>query len=187
MMTNGSNGQSGFRWRNWAENVTADPACYFKPNTIDDLVSIVKQANAQTPKQKIRVVGSSHSWSALAQTDGYMVDLENFDYINVDRNTGLVTVGAGALMLNVEAELKANGLAIPANVVTLSPRIGGLVATGCHGSGYNDSIISDAVQSVSMVLASGESRTFSAEELADDPFLMRSEERRVGKECRSRW
>ena len=171
-MTNGSNGQSGFRWRNWAGNVTADPACYFKPNTIDDLVSIVKQANAQTPKQKIRVVGSSHSWSALAQTDGYMVDLENFDYINVDRNTGLVTVGAGALMLNVEAELKANGLAIPANVVTLSPRIGGLVATGCHGSGYNDSIISDAVQSVSMVLASGESRTFSAEELADDPFLM---------------
>ncbi|HET9908656.1 MAG TPA: FAD-binding protein, partial [Anaerolineales bacterium] len=171
-MTNGSSGQSGFEWENWAGNVKANPAYYFKPDTVDDLIAIVKQANSQTPKQKIRVVGSSHSWSALAQTDGYMVDLENFNWINIDRDTALVTVGAGALMMEVEAQMKANGLAIPANAVTLMPRIGGLVAAGCHGSGYDYSIISDYVQAVSIVLASGEIQTFSVDELGEDSDLM---------------
>ena len=171
-MTNGSVGQSGFKWENWAGNFTADPSRYFKPNTVDDIVDIVKQANTQNPKQKIRVVGSSHSWSALAQTDGYMVDLENFSSISIDRSTGLVTVGAGALMMEVEAALSDQGLAIPSNAVTLMPRIGGLVAAGCHGSGYNYSIISDYVHSVSMVLASGETRTFSADELGEDSDIM---------------
>ena len=168
-MTDGSSGQSGKPWKNWAGNITADPVLYFTPNTVEDLIDIVKQANAQNPKQKIRVVGSSHSWSALAQTDGYMVDLMNFHSISIDRDMCLVTVGAGALMGDVEAEMKAQGLAIPANAVTRAPRVGGLIAAGCHGSGYNASIISDYVQSVSMVLASGETRTFS---IGDDPDLM---------------
>ena len=171
-MTSGSTGQPGHKWENWAGNVIANPAYYFTPNDLDDLISIVKQANAQTPKRKIRVVGSSHSWSPLAQTDGYMVDLVNFHSISVDPASRLVTVGAGAEMAFVEAALKDNGLAIPANAVTLMPRIGGLVAAGCHGSGYNFSIISDYVQSVSMVLASGETHTFAAEELGDDSDLM---------------
>ena len=147
-------------------------ALLFKPNTVDDIVDIVKQANTQNSKQKIRVVGRAITWSALAQTDGYMVDLENFSSISIDRSTGMVTVGAGALLMEVEAALSDQGLAIPSNAVTLMPRIGGLVAAGCHGSGYNYSIVSDYVQSVSMVLASGELRTFSAEELGNDSDLM---------------
>ena len=64
--------------------------------------------------------------------------------------------------------LEAHGYALPLNVVLESVRFGGLIATGSHGSGWNNPTLSDLVHSIEMVTATGELRMFMAAVESDE-------------------
>jgi FAD/FMN-containing dehydrogenase len=59
--------------------------------------------------------------------------------------------------------LRRHGLAVPTNVVLTCVQYGGVVATGCHGAGWEQKTISDLVEAMTIVTSSGEVITFSEE------------------------
>jgi L-gulonolactone oxidase len=82
--------------------------------------------------------------------------------ISVDVANERFTVEAGATIRDVDFELAKHGLCVPYNIVgTTDITYGGIVATGSHGSGHDFQTMSDYVESIEMVLPSGETRVFS--------------------------
>jgi FAD/FMN-containing dehydrogenase len=59
---------------NWAQNVSANPQIYFQPNTIDELVAIVRQAEAN--HVSVRAVGSGWSFTDVMVSPDYMVNTD---------------------------------------------------------------------------------------------------------------
>ncbi|MGZ5764500.1 MAG: FAD-dependent oxidoreductase [Usitatibacter sp.] len=147
------------RWTNWVGNQQARPARIFVPRTREELVEIVHLARAQS--KKIRVCGASHTFSALVPTDDFLVDVREMRRISVDAPRRRVRMESGASVAEVDAALQAEGLVIPTNVVLSSVRYGGLVATGCHGSGRHQPTLSDFVEEMEVVDGHGRIRTLS--------------------------
>jgi hypothetical protein len=57
--------------------------------------------------------------------------------------------------------MRRHHVALPTNVVLKSVTYGGLIAAGCHGSGWNNPTLSDLVESMDIVDAAGTLRTYS--------------------------
>lgn len=154
----------GTRWTNWAGNQHAWPQRIFAPRSSADLVEIVQAAKAQG--RRIRVCGEGHSFSSLVPTDDFLVDIRALRRVEVepDHPDGpRVRVESGASVAEVDAALQAVGLVIPTNVVLSSVRYGGLIATGCHGSGLHQPPLSDFVLAMQVVDGNGCIRTLSDE------------------------
>ena len=66
---------------------------YLAPRTREELVTIVKAVAAthkgDGPKRKMHVLGSGHSWSAVAQSDDLLLTLSNY---RVRERGGLVYI-----------------------------------------------------------------------------------------------
>jgi predicted NAD/FAD-binding protein len=150
------------RWTNWVGNQECRPARVFRPRSRADLVEVVRVARDQG--RRIRVCGESHTFSALVPTDDFLVDVRELRGITVEADHPAgprVTVESGATVAEVDAALQARDLVIPTNVVLSSVRWGGLVATGCHGSGLHQPPLSDFVLAMEVVDGRGQVRTLS--------------------------
>lgn len=107
-------------WTNWAGNVTSNPERTFHPKTLHDLQVIVREANAHN--KKIRCAGSGHSWSTVASTNDYLVDVKGMNKIHTpisSENGWTVTIEMGVLVSELDNALRQNNppLALPSNVV----------------------------------------------------------------------
>ncbi len=178
-MLDAGNCQPNATWQNWGKNLTAQPQFICAPESKDVLTTIVK--NAALAKKKIRMLGGGFSWTPVVPTNDYMIDMSKLNHIlSVDSTKNQVTVEAGMrvgdLSLAIAGEeFDLDGKPIPPVVgannrlsfqtETVIPwiTVGGAVALGCHGTGYNMGTYSDQVIAMEMILADGSSRTFSAE------------------------
>ena len=89
----GAAGVRGRRWRNWAGDQSCEPRSLERPATTAQLCACVERAAGQG--ERVRVVGSGHSFSDIACTDGVMLSLEHMTRVlDVDRSSGLVRVQA---------------------------------------------------------------------------------------------
>lgn len=161
--------QRGMRWVNWAGNQQAWPERIFVPQSREDLVEIVHVAREQG--KKIRVCGESHSFSALVPTDDFLVDVRHLRRVQVERHHPdgpRVRMESGATVAEVDMALQTAGLVIPTNVVLSSVRYGGLIATGCHGSGLHQPPLSDFVLAMEVVDGRGQVRTLSDETIGSE-------------------
>lgn len=159
----------GTQWTNWGGNQQAWPERIFVPRSREDLVEIVREARAQG--KRIRVCGESHTFSAFVPTDDFLVDVRQLRKVKVDRHHRAgprVELEAGATVAEVDAALQAAGLVIPTNVVLSSVRYGGLIATGCHGSGLHQPPLSDFVVAMEVVDGRGRVRTLSDETIGPE-------------------
>lgn len=166
-------------WVNWGRTVRCVPDYTFYPTSVDDLVSIVgfARANGKT----IRAAASGHSWSALVSTDEILVSVRNLNKVSLDltdEEQPLVVMECGATVREVNDVLEQHGYALPFNVVLESVRLGGLIATGSHGSGWNHQTLSDLVQAIEIVTADGELRRFEAG--VDDEEVMNAARLNLG-------
>jgi hypothetical protein len=64
---------------NWARNVEAKPQQIFRPTSVDELVAIVKQAEANNPPLQVHAVGSGWSFTDVMTATGYMVETDNLN------------------------------------------------------------------------------------------------------------
>ena len=150
-------------WENWGRTARCQPQFSFYPGHVDDLIEIVHFARARG--LPIRVAASGHSWSTLVPTDGVLVYIHGLNQVMLDLSDEAhprVVIESGATVKEVNDLLEAHGYALPLNVVLESVRFGGLIATGSHGSGWNNQTLSDLVHAVEVVTASGEIRKFEA-------------------------
>ena len=120
-------------WQNWAANQTCSPARIDAPSSEEELVQIVREAAAQD--QRVKVVGSGHSFTAIALTDGRLITLDNYQgIVKTDATTGQVTVQAGIKLHRLNEELDRRGLAMP-NLGDIDRQsISGAISTATHGT-----------------------------------------------------
>ena len=121
------------RW-NWSKNIEFTAKTLEQPTTVEGIQSVVKEAKGQ-----VKVVGTAHSFSDIADTDGTHINLGNFLDISVDMTKGkgheTVTFGAGITYTQLIEALKAEKMALP-NLPSLPHlNVVGSVMTGTHGSG----------------------------------------------------
>jgi L-gulonolactone oxidase len=164
-------------WHNWQGNHKCRAeVCY--PENLDDLKAIVKRATAEG--KTIRVSGGGHGRTAgsysispiVVNEGGIIVKLQNMNkgYVHND-NSRRVTVQAGMKVADLEELVSRNQLSFEAMLVPTFVEVGGAVALGCHGSGFNQGTLSDQVVSMDLVMADGSVKTISE---SSDPELMRA-------------
>jgi FAD-linked oxidoreductase len=122
-------------WTNWSGTELTHPVRQAHPATVDELGEQVRAAVAQG--LRVKAVGSGHSFTGVAVTDGLLIHLDRMaDIRSLDVPSGQVTVGAGMPLHALNLALDGHGLAL-ANLGDIDAQtISGAVATGTHGTGH---------------------------------------------------
>jgi L-gulono-1,4-lactone dehydrogenase len=122
-------------WTNWSGTELTHPVRQAHPASVDELGEQVRSAVAQG--LRVKAVGSGHSFTGVAVTDGLLVHLDRMaDIRSLDVPSGQVTVGAGMPLHALNLALDSHGLAL-ANLGDIDAQtICGAVSTGTHGTGH---------------------------------------------------
>ena len=159
---------SGSTWRNWAGDQSCVPYERIRPRDRDELAEAV--AAAAAAGRKVGVPGSGHSFTEAALTAGTMLDVGALSgVIDADRSSGLVKVGAGTVLAELNEELSRLGLAME-NLGDIDRQtLAGAISTGTHGTGAKLGNISSQIAGMELVLGDG-----SVRELNEDGDLLRA-------------
>jgi L-gulonolactone oxidase len=153
-------------WRNWGRNQSCRPVAFDHPTGTDELADVVKQAGAAG--QTVKVVGSGHSFTDIACTDGRMVVLDRHDgVLDVDQDARTVTVQSGITIARLNEELAVVGLAMPNLGDIAYQTIAGAISTATHGTGVRLGNISSQVKALELVTGDGSVVACSATENPD--------------------
>jgi L-gulonolactone oxidase len=146
------------------------------PRSREELAEAIGAAAAAG--RKVRVAGSGHSFTEAALTAGTMIRIEALRGVqDADPGSGLVRVGAGTVLADLNEELAARGLAME-NLGDIDRQtIAGAISTGTHGTGARLRSISAQVEGLELVLGDGSVRRLSA---ATHPELLRAARVGVG-------
>jgi len=160
--------ERGTTWRNWAGDQSCAPFERIRPRDRDELAAAV--AAAAAAGRKVGVPGSGHSFTEAALTGGTMIDVGALSgVIDADRSSGLVKVGAGTVLAELNEELSRLGLAME-NLGDIDRQtLAGAVSTGTHGTGAKLGNISSQIAAMELVLGDG-----SVRELSEDGDLLRA-------------
>lgn len=141
-------------WRNWAGDQRCRPAAVAVPESIEAISAVVVRAGAED--RRVRVLGSGHSFSDIALTDGVQLRLDRLTRVlDLDRSSGLVRVQAGITIRELSAHLAEHGLALENLGDVDAQTIAGAIATATHGTGARLRNISSQVAELTLVLADG--------------------------------
>ena len=157
-------------WTNWSGSVRCQPAHAPRPVSESEVVQqVAAAASAGTP---VRAVGAGHSGSALCATDGVLLCLDGLAGIEFhDVGERSAVVRAGTRLCDLGDPLLELGMA-QENLGDIDVQaLAGAVGTGTHGTGSTLGNLSSQVESIRLVTAAGEIRTFSS---ATDPETMRA-------------
>ncbi len=167
-MASEGEGRRGTGWRNWAGDQSCRPFELVRPRGRSELAEAV--GAAAEAGRKVSVAGSGHSFTEAAMSEGTMVDVGALDgVIEADRTSGLVKVGGGTVLADLNEELSRLGLAME-NLGDIDRQtIAGAISTGTHGTGAKLRNISAQVEGMELVLGDGSVRELSAE--ADTELL----------------
>jgi len=163
-------------WVNWAGDQSCRPARILRPQSREELAEAIGAAAAAG--EKVRVAASGHSFTEAALTGGTMLRLEALSGVeDADRATGLVRVGGGTVIADLNEELAGLGLAME-NLGDIDRQtIAGAISTGTHGTGARLRNISAQVEGMELVLGDGSVRHLAA---ATNPELLRAARVGVG-------
>jgi L-gulono-1,4-lactone dehydrogenase len=162
-------------WRNWTGDQRCRPAELVRPGDRDQLSAAV--ASAAAAGRRVSVAGAGHSFTETALTGGTMIDLAGVSgTIDADRSSGLVKVGGGTVLADLNEELHRLGLAME-NLGDIDRQtVAGAISTGTHGTGEKLRNISAQVEAVELVCADGSVRELGSGE----PELLRAARVGVG-------
>ena len=167
------------RWRNDTGNQRIYPLRQVTPKTLEQLREIVREAEREDIT--VRAVGSGHSWSDVALTDGILVHPEGLtEWLELDHAllragaadpderssvtdadadapiaTTLVQVQAGMKIAELNTHLRERELALPNMGGFDGQTVAGVISTSTHGSGLAWGPLSDLVCSLDVVAAGG--------------------------------
>ncbi|MFZ6862472.1 D-arabinono-1,4-lactone oxidase [Undibacterium sp. Ji67W] len=163
-------------WQNWGQSVTATPEKIFTPHSIAEVITIVN--DARQAGKTIRVVGTGHSWSPLVPTNDILISMSKFNTIFVAPDRSQVTIGPGVTVDQLTPVLIENSVCLPSDVGqgVGEATYGGIVSTGCHGSGINMLTTSDYVVALEVITSHGEVARFDE----TDPALLNAAKLALG-------
>jgi FAD-linked oxidoreductase len=125
---------SDFTYHNWAETIQCHPGEYDQPTTVEEVVQIVRRAEAEG--KVVRVFGGRHSWSKFVLTDGALLNLDSLNKIlAIDPDTHQVTIQAGMRIKDLVNILQYAGLGLKNLGSIMEQSFAGAISTGTHGTG----------------------------------------------------
>jgi len=132
------------------------------PRSAEEVAGEVRRAGADG--LAVRMVGTGHSFTPAAVTDGVLLHPGALTRIrSVDVAAGLATVEAGCPLRVLNAELLARGLSL-ANMGDIQVQtVAGAIQTGTHGTGRDVGGMAAQVAGLELVLADGTIVTCSAD------------------------
>lgn len=141
-------------WSNWLGNHRAQAQNVVSPRTAEDVATAIDQASRR--HQHVRVIGAGYSWSPLIPVDGCLISMKEMNAVrHIDRARNQITVEAGALLAKVVDEAARAGMSVKSPTMFLGLSVGGVIATGSHGTGRNVSTFGDSVVGFELVKADG--------------------------------
>lgn len=136
--------------RNWAGNHVFGARRLERPASLEELSALV----AREPR--VRALGSRHSFTGIADTEGVLVSLEALPAdVVLDEERHRVTVGAATRYGDLATELHRRGWALSSMASLPHISVAGAVATGTHGSGNTVGSLAAAVGALEVVGADG--------------------------------
>jgi len=148
------------KWSNWSRGVECRPKTVVAPGNEIDLAGAIRCA-----EPPVRVPGSGHSFTPVCATDGTLLDLSAFSGLKaVSFDPPTATIHAATPLWAVGPALHAKGLALKNMGDIDRQTLGGVVATGTHGTGRTLGSFSSEVAAFRIVLASGDVLNCSAQE-----------------------
>jgi L-gulono-1,4-lactone dehydrogenase len=165
----------GDTWHNWAGDQRCAPAELVRPRDRDELATALLAA--AEAGRTVSLVGAGHSFTEAAMTDGTMVDVAALTgVIDADAGSGLIKVGAGTVLADLNQQLHRLGLAME-NLGDIDRQtIAGAISTGTHGTGAKLRNISSQVEAIEIVTADGKVRDLDSSE----PDLLRAARVSIG-------
>jgi xylitol oxidase len=135
---------------NWAGNYTYSTVRLHRPVTLAQVQEIVSQRN------KLRVLGSRHSFNGIADSHEDLISLEHLNHVTaLDREHHTVTIEGGIRYGDLCKYLQNEGFALH-NLASLPHiSVAGACATATHGSGNNNGNLAAAVTALEIVTANG--------------------------------
>jgi FAD/FMN-containing dehydrogenase len=155
---------------NWFGDLVSHPQVLVEPNSVEELISIMK--NPQKYPAPVRAVGSNHSTSPCGVADGgTLVKMTNMNRI-LSITGDSVTAQAGALYIDIAHELENHQLQFYVNTEIGSLSVGSAACAGTKDGSMPGEYgqVGSYVTNVKMVLPSGE--LFEVGE--DQPELLRT-------------
>ncbi|MFE4640729.1 D-arabinono-1,4-lactone oxidase [Streptomyces sp. NPDC056730] len=150
-------------WRNWAGTVTARPARVVSPASVEELTETVRRAAEDG--LRVKAVGTGHSFTAAAATDGVLIRPDLLTGIReTDRAAGTVTVAAGTPLKRLNTALAREGLSLTNMGDIMEQTVAGATSTGSHGTGRDSASIAAQIRALDLVTADGSLLRCSAEE-----------------------
>lgn len=153
-------------WSNWAGNQRSTASAVLRPGGTAEVAEVVRTAVATG--ERVKPVGSGHSFTGIARTDRRRMELTDLDSsIRVDADRRLVTVPAGMTLRRLNDLLAAHGLALPNLGDIDAQTVAGAISTGTHGTGARLGCLSTFVEALTLVTGTGEVLRCTAEEYPD--------------------
>lgn len=142
---------------NWAGNYTYRARRLLRPESLGELQELVASS------ERIRVIGSRHSFNDLADTTGDLVDISRLlAEVSIDPDTRTARVSGGMSYGAVSAELERQGWALH-NLASLPHiSVAGAIATATHGSGIRIGNLATAVRALDIISRDGTLRHLSS-------------------------
>ncbi|RRS00204.1 D-arabinono-1,4-lactone oxidase [Glycomyces terrestris] len=139
---------------NWAGNIGFSPARFEAPATLDEARAAVAGA------RRLRVLGSGHSFNAIAASGDVMLSLAGMEpFAELDVLKGTVRAAGWLTYAALSAAVHRAGFALH-NMASLPHiSVAGSIATGTHGSGDRNGNLATAVAAVEFIGPDGELRT----------------------------
>ena len=154
--------QRNYTFINWGKNIRQNVANYYQPETEEEIQFIIKKHD------KIRVVGTGHSWSAVCVTDDTMINLDQYNKVlHLDKEQQTIKVQAGIKLHQLNKFLDKEGLALQ-NLGSISEQsLAGAISTGTHGSGITYQCLASQIIELSLIKADGSKIIIHKEEDVD--------------------
>ncbi|MFJ8629214.1 D-arabinono-1,4-lactone oxidase [Streptomyces sp. NPDC093568] len=161
-MSSTASGRNG-TWRNWGGNIAARPAREVAPASVEELAGAVRRAAEDG--LKVKAVGSGHSFTSIAATDGVLIRPQLLTGIrDIDRDAMTVTVEAGTPLKRLNLALAREGLSLTNMGDIMEQTVSGAISTGTHGTGRESASIAAQIKGLELVTADGSVLTCSEKE-----------------------
>jgi len=118
---------------NWSATHTSSPRRVYEPKSAQEVSRVLESHHASNIK--IRAVGTALSPNGIGLGNQDLLSLTHMDYVEVDKERSLVTVGAGAKVADVLKELGKYGLTLENFSSIQEQQVGGWTQVAAHGTG----------------------------------------------------
>lgn len=142
--------------QNWAGNHTYTAARLVRAGSVEQAQQVVAESN------RVRALGTRHSFNALCDTEGTLLDLTGLaEPAVLEADQGTVRVAGGTTYAVLATYLEQQGCAL-ANMGSLPHiSVAGAAATGTHGSGTGNQVLGAAVSRLELITHDGSLRVLS--------------------------